>query len=91
MILTFLNFKIQENDIFTFINAGVLVRKSVSSTGEIIRYIDQICFFDRVGEENIITLLYDSGKFVEKNLSENIIKKFHLYGVTDPFSDPTEN
>ena len=77
-----------ENDIYTFVNMGVLVRKRTSEDGKIFRYIDQICFFDRVGGENKKMLIADGGMIIDTALSENILKKFALYDVFDPFSQP---
>ena len=54
-----------ENDIYTFIDVGILVRrKSVETSAgtKIIRYIDQICIFDRVDGVNYTTMLVDEGR-----------------------------
>ena len=74
-----------ENDIYNFINVGVLLRKKISGDS-IKRVVDQICFFDRVGNKNFKTLVVESGKLVSMDLTENIKKKFQWSQISDPFS-----
>ena len=79
-----------ENDIFNFINVGVLLRKKITGSGEntsIKRMVDQVCFFDRVNEKNYKTLVVENGKLISMDLTENIKKKFLWTGITDPFSE----
>ncbi len=73
-----------ENDIFSFINVGVLLRKKIVD-GKIIRYLDQVCFFDRIGTQNLYRLIVENGSFVNHEIPENIQKKFEWIGVYDPF------
>lgn len=75
-----------ENDIYSFLNVGILLRKKATEQKEIIRYVDQICLFDRVEEKNRICLLAEGGKFVSRDIPVNIQKKFELESITDPFS-----
>ena len=75
-----------ENDIYNFINVGVLLRKKVVGD-RIIRSIDQVCLFDRVGEENKFTLLVEDGKLVCRDMTENIQKKFEWVGIEEPFKE----
>ena len=74
-----------ENDIYSFINVGVLLRKKVSGD-QVKRMIDQVCVFDRVGDKNIQHLLVEGGQVVSKELPENIRKKFEWSGIKDPFA-----
>ncbi|MGC4020419.1 MAG: ATPase, T2SS/T4P/T4SS family [Muricomes sp.] len=67
-----------ENDIYSFLNVGVLLRKKVTEAKEVVRFIDQICLFDRVEEQNIKHLLVEGGEFVSKEIPRNIQKKFHM-------------
>lgn len=73
-----------ENDIYSFLNVGILLRKKVTEKNEVVRFIDQICLFDRVGEENVMQLIAEGGKFVSKEIPANIRKKFRLENI-DPF------
>lgn len=75
-----------ENDIFNFVNVGVLLRKKVTRNKEVIRFIDQICLFDRVGEDNITCLLVEGGRFVSREIPKNIHKKFEMAGISDFFN-----
>ena len=74
-----------ENDIYSFLNVGILLRKKVTENKEVVRYIDQICLFDRVGEENIAQLIVEGGRFVSKEIPVNLRKKFRLENINDPF------
>lgn len=76
-----------ENDVYTFINVGIMIRRRINEKKEIKRYIDQVCFFDRAGEQNHTILIVSDGKIIDKNLPANIKKKFELEGITDPFGE----
>lgn len=75
-----------ENDIYQFINVGILLRKRIDG-GEIKRVVDQVCFFDRVDNQNYKTLVVENGQLISMNLTENIKKKFLWYNIPDPFMD----
>lgn len=74
-----------ENDIYSFINVGVLLCKKVNDKGGITRFIDQICLFDRVGEQNVIRLISEEGKFISREFPENVMKKFRKEKIENPF------
>lgn len=74
-----------ENDIYSFLNVGVLLRKRVTPSKEVVRYIDQICLFDRVGESNVMRLIAEGGTFVSQEIPDNLRKKFRLENIEDPF------
>lgn len=74
-----------ENDIYSFLNVGVLLRKTVTEKKEIQRYVDQICLFDRTKEQNKACLIVEGGKFIPGEIPENLIKKFRLEKVPIPF------
>ncbi len=74
-----------ENDIYSFLNVGVLLCKKVAENGKVVRFIDQICLFDRVGESNKKHLIVENGKMVSRELSENIRKKFQWADIENPF------
>lgn len=67
-----------ENDIYSFLNVGVLLRKKVTEKKEVVRFIDQICLFDRAEEQNVKHLLVEGGKFISREIPQNIQKKFRL-------------
>ena len=79
-----------DNDVFSFLDLAVLVRKKIVN-GKIIRYIDQVCFFSREQDENVTYMIVDNGKIVSTELPEQIIKKFKLSDIDDPFALVEEN
>ena len=74
------------NDVYNFINIGVLLRKTVND-GRVIRRVDQICLFDRVEEENVKILLVDDGKKITEEIPQNIQKSFLRAGIKNPFTE----
>lgn len=78
-----------KNDVFTFLDLGILIRKKSSGKG-IFRYIDQVCFFDRDVQtgENQVKMLVDEGKIIDRSLPVNIKKKIREFtGLTDLFEE----
>lgn len=78
-----------ENDVYSFINIGVLLRKKIINN-KVTRYVDQVCIFDRIDNTNIAHLIVDGGKLVSKEISENILKKFQWADINDPFGERGE-
>lgn len=74
-----------ENRIYRYVNVGVLVRKTENEDGSIRRYIDQMCFFSREGYENKIYMLVKDGEAVSEELPPDILKKFEMNRISDPF------
>lgn len=72
------------NDVYTFVNVGVLIRKKVVDN-RIVRNVDQVCLFDRQEEMNTKDLIVENGKQVSDAIPENLLKKFERAGITDPF------
>lgn len=72
-----------ENDIYTFINVGVLLRKKVLADGSITRYVDQICIYDRECGVNKCIMIMDGGEMVPYKVPENLLQKFSLYGLEE--------
>lgn len=70
-----------ENDIYTFINVGVLLRKKIMPDGSIRRYIDQISIYDRHNGVNNCTMIVEAGDMVKYEIPENLSQKFRLYGL----------
>lgn len=76
-----------ENDVFSFLDAAILIRKKMKN-GKIYRYIDQMCVFSREENgENVTAMLVEDGKFVGHQLPEQIMKKFLQADIEDPFGD----
>jgi len=75
-----------ENDIFMFIDVGILIRKKQMEDGKIKRYIDQICFFYRNDGKNTIFPVVLNGELTTKNLPIPVLEKFERMEIT-PFSE----
>jgi pilus assembly protein CpaF len=74
-----------ENDVYAFLDVAVLIRKSIKN-GKIFRYIDQLCFFSREEKQgNVIAMVVDNGKVVSHELPTEIMRKFEIAGITNPF------
>lgn len=69
-----------ENDVYTFINVGVFIRK-IMVDGKIHRYIDQVCVFDRAEQINTCVMIVNEGKILEYSLPVNIQRKLRLHGI----------
>lgn len=78
-----------ENDIYNFINVGILLRKKVRGD-KVIRMIDQICLFDRVNDKNMCQLLVKGGRIVSREITPNIATKFEWNDIKNPFKDEGE-
>lgn len=78
-----------ENDVFSFLDVAVLIKKRVLD-GKIVRYIDQIAFFSREKDEgvdkNVIKLVANEGAVIDKKLPEQIMRKFAANDIEDPFA-----
>jgi pilus assembly protein CpaF len=74
-----------ENDIYMFIDVGILIRKKQMEDGKVRRYIDQVCFFYREDVKNTIFTVVLSGKLVGKNLPGPVLQKFERMEI-HPFS-----
>lgn len=75
------------NDIYSFVDIGVLLKKRINEQGVIRRCIDQICVYNRdeLKGLNEIILLAEYGKIVNHELPDNLIKKFRQDSIDTPF------
>lgn len=74
-----------ENDVYTFLDAAVLIKKTIKN-GRVFRYVDQIGFFSRENNtENICTLIVDDGKVINRNIPSEIMRKFNAANIENPF------
>jgi pilus assembly protein CpaF len=74
-----------ENDIYMFIDVGILIRKKQMEDGKVHRYIDQVCFFYREDGKNKTFPAVLNGKLVEKNLPNPVLEKFERMEIL-PFT-----
>lgn len=63
-----------ENDIYTFFNYAIKVKKGFTENG-IQRKIDQVVFFSRENNENKVTIFYKDGKLTGEELPPVILEK----------------
>lgn len=79
-----------ENDIYSFIDVAVLVRRKESREGEkepvIRRFIDQIGLFYRDRKENCFLMIAEDGEIMSADLPDEYMKRFYEAGIRDPFS-----
>lgn len=74
-----------ENDVYSFLDAAILVRKK-EKNGKIVRGIEQMCFFSREKGENVCTLVIDEGRICNKEFPPEVMRKFRLQDISDPFA-----
>lgn len=74
------------NNIYSFLDVGVLVRATVTETG-IRREIAQIGMFSREGEKNVMHMICNDRRVNpdKRQIPSNILRKFELAGVNEPF------
>ena len=53
---------------------------------KITRCISQVMCFFRNNEKNEKLLIYEDGKILTKKLPEDLLRKFKLAGIDDPFT-----
>lgn len=78
-----------ENNIYRFLDVGILVKNKANPNGRPNRRIEQIAFFDRHGREwketiNEIVMLVEDGKIVNRKLPDNLLRKFLEAGISNP-------
>lgn len=75
-----------ENNIFNFVDVGIMIKKKELEDKSVHRWIDQICFYIRGEHKNEVVVIYDEGKPVENvALPEEIIKKLKFVEITTPY------
>ena len=77
---------INENDDYSFIDIGVQLQSVVKQGEKITRCISQVMCFFRNNEKNEKLLIYEDGKILTKKLPEDLLRKFKLAGIDDPFT-----
>ena len=72
-----------EQDVYNFLNMGILIKKRYDEKGNIFRYLSQIAVID--DEKQDVVLIYDEGKRTGIDLPPNVLRKFILAGIQNPF------
>lgn len=85
------NEKRLENDIYTFLDVGILIRRQemTDENGRHFyrRFLDQVAFFFRENEQNHICVILQDGKLVCTELPEEVQRRMRRVGIEDPFSN----
>ena len=76
---------INENDVYSFIDIGVLLQSVVKEGEKIKRHIAQVMCLSRNDEVNEKVMLYEDGKILTKELPKDLQRKFMLAGIKNPF------
>lgn len=74
-----------ENDVYSFLDLAVLVRKKIKD-GKIVRFIDQVCFFSRENGQNTLVMVAEDGKIINSQLPQEIMRKFSQQDIVNPFA-----
>lgn len=77
-----------ENDVYTFLNVGVMVRRRQAEDKRVIRSIHQVCFFTRENGKNKITMIADDQKILSYHIPEFIRRKMEYKDISEPFDEP---
>ena len=74
-----------ENDVYTYVDVGVLLRIKKDARGKRYRYIDQVCFFSREQARNEITMMVVDGQTQTHDLPIEVEKKMRQAGIKNGF------
>lgn len=77
---------INENDVYSFIDIGVVLHSNVKQGEKITRHIAQVMCLSRHNEKNEKVMIYEDGKILTKDIPEDILRKFKLRGIDNPFT-----
>ena len=76
---------INENDVYSFVDIGVQLQSVVKEGEKIKRKIVQVMCLSRSEEKNEKVMIYEDGKILTKNLPKDIMRKFKMAGIENPF------
>ena len=84
-----------ENDIYSFIDLAVLIRRKevMEENGEshIRRYIDQLCYFERENGANLCHMIVEDGRVLTTTLPKGLLRKFEYAGLPDPMQPDSDS
>ena len=76
---------INENDVYSFIDLAVQLQSVVKDGEKITRKVSQVMCLSRNNEVNEKIMIYEDGKILTRELPKDILRKFKLAGIEDPF------
>lgn len=74
-----------ENDIYQAMDVGVLISKRKNEQNQVLRYVDQVCFFLREKGENKIAMVVKDGQLQMKEIPELMYNRFLRASIPNPF------
>jgi len=76
-----------ENNVYTYLDIGVLINTKISEEGREYRFIEEVCFFERnpVTKKNKVYMIVEDGQLIKREIPERIKKKLLKVSVTDFF------
>lgn len=77
---------INENDVYSFVDIGVLIQSVVKEGEKITRHIAQVMCMSRHEDHNEKIMIYEDGRILTRNLPEDIMRKFRMAGIKNPFA-----
>ena len=77
-----------ENDVYSYVDVGILLRKKMSAEGKLYRYIDQVCFLVREEGRNEIHMQVVDGNLMVRELPKGLIARMKRHGISEPFDNP---
>lgn len=76
-----------ENDIYQAVDVGILVNRSKKEDERIHRFIEQVCFFERINGNNRILLVVSGGNLLQNCLDDYVMERMTRAGIIDPFTN----
>ena len=76
---------IQENDVYSFVDIGVQLQSVIREGKKITRRISQVMWLSRHEEVNEKVMIYEEGKILTRDIPGDIMRKFKMAGIKNPF------
>lgn len=76
-----------ENDVYSYVDVGILLRRKLRENGRVYRYIDQVCFFLRENSENMVHMQVSDGNLLVKELPGQVVYRMNRCGIRDPYDN----
>lgn len=73
------------NNVYTYLDIGVLLDKVVDASGNPRRVITQIACFERTDGKNVCTVVWERGGHNHKSIPKSLQYEFQRAGIADPF------
>ncbi len=73
------------NNVFTYLDIGVLLAETSDKNGKRMRKIKQVCMFYRENRENKIHMVMDDFELTGKEFPESVLKMYRMQGINDVF------